>query len=319
MATVMAAWGALADAEQMIVVYGPRVPPAHCSATRARPVALADFAANPDRYEGLCLRISGLLIGRMLFANEDEYYRRGPYENGPQDPPALRRWIGLYPSDRAYDAINRYKASRAEVIGVAGQCRDLDAKNVIMVMGTCHYTDVPYLAVANLHATPVPFVRMIGDAARARVGDIHIAAADDPRRTAADAAAQQWLSAIEAQDITAYKMISTAYGAKDDITDLIFAKTDSPFTQFRGRHDKPGIEIFADNTMPDGSQFDRLGIACVCRREDCSRLWPISAADTGNASARPYVCAEIWRDGDKIKVETDIDGRALDEPIYPDG
>lgn len=62
------------------------------------------------------------------------------------------RRVGLYMGDENWKHSDAGLPPRTSVVGVIGDCRDLDGANVLMVAGYCHYTDGPILSVSEIRA-----------------------------------------------------------------------------------------------------------------------------------------------------------------------
>jgi hypothetical protein len=281
-------------------------------------VRLESLASNPTRYLGECLRVSGLLIGRTLFTDVDGYYLRGTYESDSFHPGEDRFHIGLYASDALAEKFQTAQAFRAMVIGVAGSCEQLSGPNVMMLMGTCHYAGGAILAVAAASLTPVPLLRLTGESARIRVGNMQVAPSDWPERAAVTAFANRWLHDIESGDAADYGVVSGA-DQFSDTSDLVFRDVPSAFESFRGKSIQPQSEIFLTHDNPPyyPDELRRVAITCFCRAADCSGRWPISTMDTANAPQRPYVCMALYREKGRDTAETDADGRHVEEPPAP--
>jgi hypothetical protein len=306
----------LAGDDRAYVVYGPIVPPKNCSARLAHPVRLESLASNPTRYLGRCLRISGLLIGRTLFTDVDGYYLRGAYESDSFHSGEDRFHIGLYMDDPLAEKIQTAQAFQTTVIGVAGSCEQLWGPNVMMLIGTCHYAGGAILAAASL--TPVPLLRLTGESARIRVGNMHVAPADWPERATVTAFANRWLHDIESGDAADYGIVNGS-DQYPDTADLVFHDIPSPFETFRGTSIQPQLEIFLTHDQPPHhpDELHRVTISCFCRIADCTGRWPISTMDAANAPQRPYVCMTLYREKDRDTAETETDGRHVEEPPAP--
>ncbi|HEY4943709.1 MAG TPA: hypothetical protein VII56_19940 [Rhizomicrobium sp.] len=304
----------LAGADDAIVVYGPVVPPKGCSVHRAHPVRLMSFASHSERYLGKCLRLSGLLIGRTLFTGIDGYYRRGSYESDSFLKGEERFHIGLYASSVLLEKFQNSQAFRATVIGIASTCEQLNGPTVIMVLGACHFTSGAILAVATARTRPTVLVRLTGERARQRVGNMQAAPTDWPERATIAAFASRWLNDIQSGNVADYKVVNGG-ASYLDTSSYVFTDIPSAFESFRGKHSQPQLEIFLTRENPPfyPDELHRVAISCFCRKADCTGLWPISTMDAANAPQRPYVCMSVYREKGRDTAETDADERQIEE------
>jgi len=109
-------------------------------------VDVRTIASHPEEWTGKCVAVDGYWQLRALFAQ-----RRDARSSYSMSNTAVRdRRIGIYGSDRLLAAAPRSPAAYTAV-GIVGQCEQLWAE-AVMVMGYCHYTGGPYLAVAEMKA-----------------------------------------------------------------------------------------------------------------------------------------------------------------------
>ena len=104
--------------------------PKRCNLKVATRVNLASVTADAARWDGKCVAVQGYWNGQMLFADKTYRARIAIYTNK-----RLRR-IGLR-KPRLYLAV-----------GIARRCTDFPPD--AMVMGYCHTSDGPYIAVAQM-------------------------------------------------------------------------------------------------------------------------------------------------------------------------
>ncbi len=104
--------------------------PKRCNLKVARRVNLASLAADPAQWEGKCVAVQGYWNGPMLFADTTQ-----------------RPGIAVYASRRLSRMAPR-KPRLYVAVGIARRCTDLPRN--AMVMGYCHTSDGPYIAVAQM-------------------------------------------------------------------------------------------------------------------------------------------------------------------------
>ena len=94
--------------------------------------------------QGRCVAVHGYLSGHALFATRtDARARRAPSTRALEG-----RRIGLYGLAKALPK-GAPREGSYEIVGIVGDCERLSAGGVA-VMGYCHYTDGPYVAVSEL-------------------------------------------------------------------------------------------------------------------------------------------------------------------------
>jgi hypothetical protein len=115
-----------------------------CNAGNARRVAFERVARGDAALHGKCVAVSGYQAGRALFASRGDARVRFP---GSAEILEGRR-IGLYGLSRVLPE-NAPRITFYRVVGIVGSCEELYGGGG-MVMGYCHYTSGPYLAVSEL-------------------------------------------------------------------------------------------------------------------------------------------------------------------------
>ncbi len=130
--------------EEPYVLLNVATPLDKCNVALATKTDLLSLAREPRKWAGKCVAVEGYWQHRALFASARDTRKRYSQSNK-----ALRaRRVGIYGTEKLLSTAPRdpiyYTA-----IGVAGQCETL-GEEAIMVMGYCHYTDGPYIAVAEM-------------------------------------------------------------------------------------------------------------------------------------------------------------------------
>jgi hypothetical protein len=116
--------------------------PEHCNLAVATRVALPDLLREPEKWSGKCVAVDGYWQERALFVSP-------PRERHAQGDEALKASrVGIYGTEKLLSSAPR-SSRRYTAIGVAGICETL-RQGAVMVFGYCHYTDGPYVAVAQM-------------------------------------------------------------------------------------------------------------------------------------------------------------------------
>jgi hypothetical protein len=115
-----------------------------CNAGNARHVTFERVARGDAALHGKCVAVSGYQASRALFASRR--YARVRFAASTEILEGRR--IGLYGLSRVLPQ-NAPRIAFYKVVGIVGSCEELGAGGG-MVMGYCHYTAGPYLAVSEL-------------------------------------------------------------------------------------------------------------------------------------------------------------------------
>ena len=134
-----------AEQEEPHVVMWVAARPESCNLALATRTSLEALVTEPQRWEGKCVAVDGFWQESALFAVARDARRRYAQSND-----SLRgRRVGIYGTEELLASAPRTPVAYTAV-GIAGQC-DALAEGAIMVMGYCHYTGGPYIAVAEMH------------------------------------------------------------------------------------------------------------------------------------------------------------------------
>lgn len=118
--------------------------PDKCIFSLATKVDLLTLTSRAEDWSGKCVALDGYWQSRAFFARRQD--ARKQYS---QVSKALRhRRVGIYGTDELLTSAPRVPVGYT-VVGVVGQCDELWAE-ALMVMGYCHYTSGPYIAVAEM-------------------------------------------------------------------------------------------------------------------------------------------------------------------------
>lgn len=117
--------------------------PENCNLKLATKVDLLTLAKEPQNWAGRCVAVDGYWHFRALFASP----RDARNYSQSNDELSARR-VGIYGTEELLSSAPR-KPAAYTAVGIAGQCETL-GEGAIMVMGYCHYTGGPYIAVAEM-------------------------------------------------------------------------------------------------------------------------------------------------------------------------
>ena len=115
-----------------------------CNTRNALGVDLSELASAPRALLGRCVQTRGFLHRRALFLSKADAALRYSESTDKLDG----RRVGLYGLERA-SPTGPPPSGFYRIVGQAGDCGRLGDGN-IMVMGYCHYTGGPYIAVSEV-------------------------------------------------------------------------------------------------------------------------------------------------------------------------
>ena len=126
------------------IIIGLAAQPDACNFSIAKKVKLEGLVRKPGEWAGKCVAVTGYWQGRALF--EDRADARKKYAQSSDELDGQR--IGIYAQDEVLEAAPK-RAKPFTAVGIAGTCEQL-WDGAIMVMGYCHYTGGPFIAVAEM-------------------------------------------------------------------------------------------------------------------------------------------------------------------------
>jgi hypothetical protein len=131
-----------AEDDSVIVWVAAR--PETCNLKVARRVKVEVFVQNPDDWAGRCIAVSGYRHGRALFKSPSDARRKHSQWSSELDG----RKVGIYGRREVLNAAPE-ASKRVVAVGIANTCERLSA-GAVMVMGYCHYTGGPIIAIAEM-------------------------------------------------------------------------------------------------------------------------------------------------------------------------
>lgn len=281
----------------------------NCSAQNSEAATVPQIAANPEKYQGHCVAINGVMQRQFLFENVDGVYLQ------PRD--------ALNPSSNGFrvglDNISGHFSEHYRHVSILGRVQDCESvrncvhsaaeNEFVMVVGYCHYFNGPYLWVQDLrYRGGPPFERRMGRYDREDYGDLEPAPEDWPHRPKVEALSHEFLAALRSKDrgrLAGLHFRDVGLEWKQDeaaLLDFLLRSDTSPFSSIRSDKITPQEIILIERSRlrPDqeasvspGDVGDYSAIVCFCRETSCSGRWPIATFDADNVPARPYACTEV--------------------------
>ena len=283
---------------------------APCTAETAHRTTVQKIGEHRERWTGRCVTVAGVMTSVAMYDSVEGLYEAHRLrQDGNQDPAALRRHrIGLYSPN---NEIRGFRANAdglptIRVTGTVDTCEQMAAaaraaspNAIVMMSGYCHYYGgaVVRAAVFDIDASR-PHLRLIGEAARRRVGNLVFAPVSWPQLAELRNIGERFRAAIPAGDRAGLMQLHAFGDASNEHEQrLLGAMLDDPasvFAQLRTDRDRP-MAIFVDRHEAERLRAGILpeqpfGTICFCRTSDCTGRWPISSSDADNAPRRPYAC-----------------------------
>lgn len=118
--------------------------PATCNLGLATKLALEAFVKQSEQWVGKCVAVTGYWYGRALFRTPSDARKR--YSQSSDELDGHR--VGIYGREEVLSGGPK-RPKKFVAVGIANTCERL-SQGGIMVMGYCHYTGGPVIAVAEL-------------------------------------------------------------------------------------------------------------------------------------------------------------------------
>jgi hypothetical protein len=298
----------------------------NCKAADAISVSTSEFAKNPRRYLGKCVRAQGIHFGTVLYADLDAMYSAG------EDP---QRGVTLNVNedyfDITFDRIREY----GEVVGLAYTCQEVDRRNgeafkaeqadarkqgeILIALGeggACRFINAPrgsaYLFVTSWRTIRGKPLSLSDQASAQKYGNLVQMSDDWPYASEVKAFAQSWFDFVRAQDqnglasLTPYQLFAPSDSRK------LVSSDRSPVRFLFGTPPRPikYFEVKLPPVLEQGSPhllYEALG--CVCKDSDCEGRWPITDndGDAGFWNDLPYACIVLARESDEPAGQVTVD------------
>jgi hypothetical protein len=313
---------------------------AECSRATAERATVPEIAQHPERFEGSCVVVDGVMQGQFLYESVDGVYLRSKEYF---DPTAAGFRLGLDLAKPLRRATGGYQ--HASIVGRVQDCETLrDEANAsagpdefVWVSGYCHYYNGTYLWIKDVRfRSGPPFLRQMGSYERKDYGNIEPAPPGWPYRAKIEALAATFLAALRAGDRKTLADIHFGNVGLDwkeeqaELLHFLLADRKSPFASLLLGTGTPQQLILLDrpplddeptgDASTDGDGDDYAATICFCREQDCSELWPIAHVDADNLPTRPYACTRIdpYLDGGRTlpNFSTPIEKHGLTEPRH---
>lgn len=117
-----------------------------CQPSESRQIDLQDLVEEPERWHGHCVVVRGYSGERSLFFDAADTRISG---HATAEELEGRR-VGLYGSQETMERLADLPLrTRISVTAKVSDCQDLKGKNVVMLMGYCHYVGGPILLITD--------------------------------------------------------------------------------------------------------------------------------------------------------------------------
>ena len=137
----------------LTVVYGKWANEAQCNAGLAKSIRLEDLLANAKAHHNECVSVEGYYATRALFVNFEDTQVRHAISNRS----VMDERIGIYASEAVGENLHALnKGTYLKIIGLVWNCEDLNATDVIMVLGYCHNASGPILGITGFDTAVEP-------------------------------------------------------------------------------------------------------------------------------------------------------------------
>jgi len=301
--------------------------PVPCTEGTSIKTTVVEIASDPDRFLDSCVTVTGAVAGIQMFSGQEGMYLAYRFgRDGNMSEDGQRHRIGIDRQD-IRDLRMTYP-QQTTVTGRVDTCerrseRIRAAGGIPFLGGYCHYFGGPTVIVDRYSITEQRHERVMGEAARARLGNLAFMPQDWPSRAKTEAAVAEFLAALRAGDSA---RLAELHEFDDDGNEyqsrVLYDLTQSRYSVFRQvREGDTGQVAYFVLAAEDGTLFSRAedrpsGYVCFCRTGTCTGRWPISLNDTNNAWDRPFACTHVEsRDYREAPVfVTEVDGGWLAEP-----
>jgi len=284
--------------------------PPPCTVEESTPATVIEIANDPERFLDRCVTVTGAVAGIGMYSGREGMYLAHRYDReGRRSEQARLHRIGIDRQD-IRDLQMAYP-QQTTVTGRVDSCerrfkRIEEAGGIPFLGGYCHYASGPTIVVDSYSITEQRHERLTGEAARAAYGDLAFMPADWPARAGTEGVVADFLSAVRRGDrprlAELHEFTDENNQYQREVLYALLQDTDSPFAALRQGRD-PQTALFVtmaeDGTLLGGERAAPSGLACFCRTEDCTGLWPISMNDATNAPDRPFVCTHLQGDGSR--------------------
>lgn len=311
--------------------------PAKCTRATAVPATIQAIMDDQEGWRGRCVRVRSISNGLLLFTSVEGYYLAGPLMGGdPAADPKDRERLGL--DNRKL--LRRHPRDGLRKVTAIGRVQDCETvRDMVhagdgpdgfsMVLGFCHSADGPYLWLRHFDiGKRLGSSRLIGEALRAKVGDLAPTDEGWAHRAFVEPYARNYLDALRRGDRAGFRELhggeDVSYNA-DEAVRIAFGGHRG-FARLRRADAAPQVAIFVQRRLemfvePPSDPEDRSYSAtlCFCVDGDCSGRWPIAQIDADNRPERPYVCTHfgpyvVYRHGTRPVFRTGVGRNGLPEP-----
>jgi hypothetical protein len=300
-------------AAALMLALTPSAFAAPCTSANAETTTVQRMLKHTKQFEGRCIRLNGIAAFREFFDDLPSVYA----EMTDRDIDAAPRSVKLYSYDDEALGDRLWRAREPmEVIGIGSSCsrmyreaqKQADRENaerkkaagdgmvqtvtIVFMGGRCHYQGGPVIKVTE--ANPLPGkARITGEGARKKYGDAFFLASprDNVRKPV-----EALIAALRARDM---KLLASTI--EDDWNEVdktaLLDPAKSPFAFLLGAPRDPQTVYFDTHLHSDQLGTKVIGVACMCRRDDCTGDWPITFSDMNSDDGNVFKCLQVSDDG----------------------
>ncbi len=316
-----------------------------CEASASKSAEVRTVISRIDKWQGRCVRLSGILVDGKLYSDRAALAERVRYESGRMVEARPTGAIMLYPDARRP---REERPMRVEIVGRIGNCavvQDLvaaqkpspDGRRWVLD-GLCRVSRALYVRVSIVNVLEASVERLREDEVHADSRLLVDAPPDAPGRDRHLDAARALAAALQRSDETAFRNL------KRGISKAVFISPQQSSTEEQALKDEfgalgtatsplAGLSLATPRMFIDRQKLDLAAaygdtmpkpdfITCWCRGSDCTGKWPVIARDADNDPARPYICIrsfdERWNGPQPlVKFGALLSRFPLAEPVWP--
>ena len=253
-----------------------------CAPTNSEPVQLTAIAADPRKWLGHCVTLSGVYADERVYANVDAIYGKtaasiGGYVDGRGSMDGF--WRGEF-TGRIADCAKAAADLEAGLLHSPGILIDGNRQ------AGCKSAEGQFLQFMSQGLlVPADIVRVTSPTTGRMAQAFAPVLGDWPHYPGLEKAVVAFLTAFRAGDRRALAArVGGDYAAERVLSE------DSALTSLRSPTALRSV-AFADHFADSAAAFDAT--TCFCRSGNCAKLWPIAQRDADNQSSRPYACLRV--------------------------
>ena len=278
-----------------------------CTASEAIPIALEDFASDPDLYIGKCVRTHGLIAFRSIFPDLHRLYTAyylpanpiAVYGKNLDDLWGMRKFADVVGFAYSCEQLWTRAEMNADKETEEAKKRGSQDEYIPFIAGECHYHGGPLIYLSQISVDENSPTRLSGITA-GRYGNLKPLHADVPQAAEIRGFLEPIFESMEKRDEATLRSRLQELGAGDahnQAKDLLDPRK-SPFSFLFGANVELNVHYFVLRQPATYTPNRYIAVGCVCKKNDCDGLWPIATADAGANPDWPFACISVERDED---------------------